>query len=292
LLNKCRCTIGLENDSAGIDFMSQVIHYFLDNFEVCREMPDAGNVVITGVQWGEPWTLFTPSYWLSQLWMSGLDKQAYSRYRAGGSLPEEVVYCMLGGNGISAELATAAFEACRKSELIVRLETSAAKWSDVLQGQLQLNGQLHRYRFPHQKARYLAAAMAFFQTHSLSTNSGRELRDSLLTIKGIGPKTAGWIARNYLDTDEVAILDVHLVRAGLLCDLFSPSQQLRRDYFAMEARFIEFCRALDARPAVLDCLIWDQMRATGDVALNAVRSKFSDSSLCTTTPVQNRIDLR
>ena len=258
--------------------MSQVIHYFMDKVEVSREMPDAADTVIAGVHWGEPWTLFTPAYWLSQLWMSGLDKQAHSRYRAGGSLHEEVVYCMLGGNGITAELATAAFEACRNSELIVRLETSAAKWSEVLQDQLHLNGRVHRYRFPHQKARYLAGAMAFLQTHSLSTNRGKELRDSLLTVKGIGPKTAGWIARNYLDTDDVAILDVHLVRAGLLCDLFSPSQRLPRDYFAMESRFIDFCRALNARPALLDCLIWDQMRATGAVAINALIAKLGESS--------------
>jgi len=146
---------------------------------------------------------------------------------------------MLGGNGITAELATAAFEACRSSELIARLETSEAKWSEVLDGQMEVKGHLHRYRFPHQKARYLAGAMAFLQTHSLSTRSGKELRDSLLKVKGIGPKTAGWIARNYLDTDEVAILDVHLVRAGLLCDLFSPSQRVPRHYFAMEARYID-----------------------------------------------------
>jgi len=54
--------------------MSQVIHYFMDNVEICREMPESADIVITGVYWGEPWTLFTPAYWLSQLWMSGLDK--------------------------------------------------------------------------------------------------------------------------------------------------------------------------------------------------------------------------
>jgi hypothetical protein len=46
----------------------------------------------------------------------------------------------------------------------------------------------------------------------------------------------------------------------------------------MESRFIDFCRALNARPAILDCLIWDQMRSTGAAALNALRTKFSDGS--------------
>jgi len=254
--------------------MSQIIHYFVDDVEVCREMPDADAFVMAGVRWGEPWTLFTPAYWLSQLWMSGADKQASSRYRAAGSLYDEIAFCMLGGYGITADLAMAAFEACRDSGLISRLEPSVAKWTEVLQQPLALNGRIHRYRYPHQKARYLAGAMAFLQTHEVRGARGRELRDSLLQILGVGPKTAGWIARNYLDTDEVAILDVHLVRAGLLCELFLPSHRLQRDYLAMELRFIEFCRALNARPAILDCLIWDQMRATGGIARNALRAKL------------------
>jgi N-glycosylase/DNA lyase len=61
----------------------------------------------------------------------------------------------------------------------------------------------------------------------------------------------------------------------LLCDLFSPSQQVQRDYFAMEGRFIEFCHALNVRPAILDCLIWDHMRATGETAQRALRAKLS-----------------
>jgi N-glycosylase/DNA lyase len=255
--------------------MSQVIHYFIDDVEVCREMPDPDDLVMPGVCWGEPWTLFTPAYWLSQSWMTGLDKQTSSHHKAGGSLNEEIVFCMLGGNGVTAELATSAFEACRNSELITRLETSAAKWTTVLQQPLPLNGRFRRYRYPHKKGRFLAGAMAFLRDHSLNADHGKELRDNLLQIKGIGPKTAGWIARNYLDTDEVAILDVHLLRAGLLCDLFSPSQQVQRDYFAMEGRFIEFCHALNVRPAILDCLIWDHMRATGETAQRALRAKLS-----------------
>ena len=99
--------------------MSQMLHYFMDEVEVSRDVPDPDDVVITGVRWGEPWALFTPAYWLSQLWMSGLDKQTSSRFRAKGSLHEEIVFCMLGGNGVTAELTTAAFEACRNSELII-----------------------------------------------------------------------------------------------------------------------------------------------------------------------------
>jgi thermostable 8-oxoguanine DNA glycosylase len=181
---------------------------------------------------------------------------------------------MLGGYGITAELATAAFEACRSAELISERELSVSRWETELAKPLQLNGRSTRYRYPKQKARFLSNAMAFLRRSTIDEHCGRSLRDALLEINGVGPKTAGWVARNYLDTDDVAILDIHLVRAGVLCDLFAPAQRVERDYFEMERRYIEFCRALSARPAVLDCLIWDQMRSYGRVALGALSSKL------------------
>jgi thermostable 8-oxoguanine DNA glycosylase len=120
---------------------------------------------------------------------------------------------------------------------------------------------------------YLADAMSCVSRGEIDMTDGKALRNSLLRIRGVGPKTAGWVARNLLDSDDVAILDIHIVRAGLLCDLFKPEQKVEREYFEMEARYIELCRALQVRPAVLDCLIWDQMRTLGPVALDAVKYK-------------------
>jgi thermostable 8-oxoguanine DNA glycosylase len=263
--------------------MSQTLHYWVGDTEIRREMPGPDDTIIPGVRWGDHWALFTPAYWLSQLWMSGLDQNSSSYYRAKGSLCDEIAFCMLGGYGIAAELATAAFENCQKAGLIERLETSAARWTAVLQQPIEVNGSSRRYRYPLQKARFLAGAMVYIQEHPISTSCGKELRDELLHIDGVGPKTAGWIARNYLDTDDVAILDIHIVRAGLLCDLFSPTQRVERNYFAMESRFIDFCRALEARPAVLDCLIWDQMRSIGRLALDALNAKFGERQVATYT---------
>ena len=257
--------------------MSQTFQYWDGDIEICRELPEADVQVVAGVRWGEPWVLFTPAYWLSQLWMIGLDRAIRSPYQARGSLTEEIVFCMLGGHGITAELATAAFEGCREAQLISRKETSVSAWVTQLRKPLDLNGRQHKYRYPDRKAHFLAGAMAHLQEHPMETCCGRELRDALMKINGVGAKTAGWVARNYLDTDEVAILDVHLVRAGLLCDVFAPDQRVERDYLAMEARFIAFCRALDVRPAVLDCLIWNQMRAFGNLALDALKLKLSEN---------------
>lgn len=254
--------------------MSQTVRYWTGGIEILRELPNAHDTVIPGVHWGDHWVLFTPAYWLSQLWMNALQLQKRAPYQAHGTLEEEIVFCMLGGFGITAELASAAFVACRNVGLISRREVCVNDWIDVLREPLKVCGRHMRYRYPHQKATYLAGAMKHIADHPISADRGSELRDQLLNIKGVGPKTAGWIARNYLDADDVAILDIHIVRAGLLCDLFSPNQRVERDYLSMEARFIEFCRSIRARPAVLDCLIWDQMRSYGEVALQALNGKL------------------
>lgn len=271
--------------------MSQTLHYWVGDAEIRREMPDADIEVIPGVRWGEPCTLFTPAYWLSQFWMGGLDQASQSPYQAHGTLSEEIVFCMLGGYGITAELATAAFEVCRDARLISHFEASADVWMAQLQRPLMVNGKQQKYRYPKQKARYIADAMAHLQKNSLSGFDGRELRDELLKIKGVGPKTAGWVTRNYLDTDEVAILDIHLIRAGQLCGVFTPNQRVERDYFEMEVRFIDFCNALTARPAVLDCLIWGQMRAYGRLVLDALDSKFSSEKVTTLSQRQTQLQM-
>jgi thermostable 8-oxoguanine DNA glycosylase len=200
---------------------------------------------------------------------------------------------MLGGYGITAELATAAFEVCRDAQLINDLEISTDVWTELLQKPLMVNGKQQHYRYPNQKARFLAGAMAYLRQNKMENLGGKELRDALLKINGVGPKTAGWVSRNYLDTDEVAILDIHLIRAGQLCNLFTADQRVERDYSLMEKRFIDFCHAVGARPAVLDCLIWDQMRAYGRTSLDALKNKFGvpEITKATKPPVQLQMQL-
>lgn len=255
--------------------MTQTLRYWINEEEVVRHFPAADAEVMPDVRWGEPWTLFTPAYWLSQFWMNDLDKVQHSPYQARGSLAEEVVFCLLGGFGITAELATAAFEVCCEQRLIKTMESNPEVWSAVLLRPLSFNGKTQHYRYPNQKARFLAAAMRFLKENSLEEASGLTLRDSLLKIQGIGPKTAGWITRNYSDSDEVAILDIHIVRAGVLCGFFGCDERVEKNYFAMETRFIKFSEALGVRPSVLDCLMWDQMRSLGGIVLDALRDKQS-----------------
>jgi thermostable 8-oxoguanine DNA glycosylase len=272
--------------------MSQTLRYWIEDEEVIRYLPDAETEVIPGVRWGEPWALFTPAYWLSQFWMHDLDKVEHSPYKARGSLAEEVVFCLLGGFGISAEMSIAAFEACYDAQLIQNLETKPEVWTAVLNRPLHVNGKLQRYRYPNQKSRFLAAAMAALIAKPIENLQGVALRDALLEVDGIGHKIAGWVARNYSDADDVAILDIHLIRAGILCGIFTLNDRVEKDYLSMEARFIEFCSALDVRPAVLDCLIWDQMRGYGSLAIEAVRAIGSGSEKVKNTSKSKKNEVR
>jgi thermostable 8-oxoguanine DNA glycosylase len=94
---------------------------------------------------------------------------------------------------------------------------------------------------------------------------GRALRNALLELPGIGPKTASWITRNWLDADDIAILDVHILRAMRLLSLIGEAK-LPRDYARIEAIFVDFARALGVRASILDAVMWQHMRRWGYLA--------------------------
>ena len=208
--------------------------------------------------------------------MNNLEDGQHSPYHAHGTLAEEIAFCLLSGHGITAEMARAAFVACQDAGLMDTLSMNALEWAEVLGSPMQIGERKLSYRYPNQKAKFLGDAMRHIQEDRLDMTDGRSLRDSLMEIKGVGPKTAGFIARNFLDTDDVAILDIHIVRAGVLCDLFQPEQKVEKQYFSMESQYIDFCQSMNVRPAVLDCLIWDQMRTFGRFALDAIKYKSGE----------------
>jgi thermostable 8-oxoguanine DNA glycosylase len=251
--------------------MSRLISLMIRDRLIQREMADANTELLPGVRWGDPWMLFTPAYWLAQAWMTQSDDKT-SKYQARDSVVDELGFCMLGGFGITAELATSAFERCKHAGLFTHLETQVEVWTDALSAPLTVNGRSVKYRYPNQKARFLASAMAYVQQNHLRLDSGKMLRDQLLEIQGVGYKTASWVTRNVLDSDDVAILDIHLIRAGRLCGLFSPKDDVQKDYLSMEERFLLFSRGLRLRPAILDCLIWDEMRAAGPLPIDMLNA--------------------
>jgi thermostable 8-oxoguanine DNA glycosylase len=177
------------------------------------------------------------------------------------SVAEETGFCLLGGYGIRYEVNEAAFERLKDHQVF---DLDAAIAHDLilalLNEPLKIGGRLVRYRFPNQRARRLSGMREHLRDLEVDGMDPQGMRDALQSIDGIGPKTASWIVRNLLGSDEVAIIDVHILRACTLMGVFPEDIRLPRDYAPLERRFIDFSEALEVRPSVLDAVMWSEMR--------------------------------
>jgi thermostable 8-oxoguanine DNA glycosylase len=179
-------------------------------------------------------------------------------YKLGHTLAEEVAACLLGGHGIPAAVGLAAFELLRTRGVLAQAPTEVELLA-LLEKPLDIGGRAVRYRFAKQKARYVSEALKRVSVGDAPLQSGRALRDWLLEFNGIGPKTASWIARNWLRADDVAILDIHILRVGVAIGLFPKTLTVERHYFALEELFLAFSQRMGVRASELDAVIWYEM---------------------------------
>lgn len=238
----------------------QIAAVFLDATVAQLELPASDEEVMPSLRWGTVDAFPTPAYWLYQVLARRLAGEGRG-YRIGNTLAEEVSACLLGGHGMPASVGVAAFQALRTRGLLASTPT-AEELEAALSTPLQIGSRSVRYRFVRQKSRYLAAALRQLHEAPPPVLSGRVLRDALLTISGIGFKTASWVARNWLSADDVAILDVHILRAGALGGFLSPGLTVERHYLRLEEEFIAFSRAMRVRPSELDAVIWLEMASS------------------------------
>lgn len=222
-------------------------------------IPDPNHHLMPGIKWGCYSTLFTPAYWKIQYIMHNFNDMFSINYKLGENLLEEVVACLLGGFGLKAEMGLAAFERLKERSLI-RYEVTLDEILDSLREPFLIGSKMSHYRFPNQKAKFIHEFLNRMDLNSIPDTSDLELRDWLLTVNGIGPKTASWITRNYLDSEKVAIIDVHIFRACLMMGLYSKSFDIQKDYITLEQLFLNFCLELDVLPSKMDALIWLQMK--------------------------------
>lgn len=225
-----------------------------------RELPEASARVGRGpLVWGRVEEIGSPAYWAAQSWMWELEEPEH--YRLGKSLEEEVIACLLGGYGIPAEVGLAAYDRFRS---VLSDDPASLCAFDVtyelLSRPLQMGGRSVKYRFARQKAQYVAAAMSALPTID-RTASDKDLRDALMTLPGIGPKTASWIVRNWRGSDEVSILDIHILRAGRDLEIFPRHWSVERHYGKLEQAYLDFANAIEARASILDSVMWMTMRA-------------------------------
>lgn len=240
--------------------MSQTAAVLTRNGAVQIELPSPNTELLPGVQWGAVEAFPTPAYFAFQVIAKRLVGRP-AQYSLGRTLAEEVGACLLGGHGISGEVGIAAYEQLRAKGAFSKSPPTQEQFEAWLREPIQVGKRSVHYRFAAQKARYLAQALPIL--HGAPTFAvGRHLRDWLLDVPGIGPKTASWIARNWLHADDVAILDIHIMRVGQLAGLFPKNLTVERDYLQLEELFLKFSAALDVRPSELDAVIWYEMASS------------------------------
>lgn len=218
--------------------------------------------VMPGVRFGREDELLTPAYWAMRC--ATADPADIDFINRHGTLEEEVGFCLLGGFGVTLEVATVFFERLRTNGAFEKCTVlSEADFFAMLDAPATVRGRSHRYRFPSQRARRLHHAMTNLAQMEFDEVDPIKFREQIQSLEGVGLKTASWIARNWLDTDLVVILDIHVLQAGWLLELFDKNCRLPRDYLDMERQFLFFAKNLRVRMSVLDSVIWYDMRTFG-----------------------------
>lgn len=239
-------------------------------------LPDEEMEIYPGMRWGNYAALFTPAYWKTMCWLAD-ENNNYQSHRLGETLAEEIAACLLGGYGIPAEVGLGAFHRIKQCGLLS--ETPSAKEIfEVLSQPLSFRNKPIRYRFAKQKSKYLSSALLALAHSDPPLDDDLKLRAWLLELDGIGFKTASWITRNWLHSNSVAIIDIHIQRAGLLMSLYHPKMSPAKDYIKMEAAFLDFADKIGVRASQLDALIWREMKCAGNLPLKLIRQKGSCNS--------------
>lgn len=238
----------------------------LDHF--IEDFPDQDDEVLPGIKWGDRFVLYTPAYWKLQYLMYYYKDNDYINNKLGETVIEEVVACLLGGFGLKSELGMMAYDRLKsRGEIKLGVEYNTINRS--LKEPFRVGCKEIKYRFPNKKAKYIYLFLNRNDLLNIQMDNDLVFRNWLMSIDGIGPKTASWITRNHLKSEHVAIIDIHLYRAGLLLGIFPDKSDLQKDYFKLESNFIRFCNAMCVLPSKLDAIIWKQMKDSGRIALTA-----------------------
>ncbi len=230
-----------------------------------RSMPVGKRQLEISVRIEEAWSQCSDLY---------LEWHTSSTSRSYGRLENEILFCLLGGFGITYELCMSA------ARVVSAMRPFSDIWSDdLLLTNLKAtlgsrsfeprcrDGSLRRYRFPNRKAKLIVEARRWLLRHSPISRvldaheNSRSRRAFLCRCPGIGPKTASWILRNTGRANDVAILDVHVVAAMQSAGRIG-NVRLPQDYEHAEAAFLEWCRELRAPASAFDLFVWDWQRGS------------------------------
>jgi N-glycosylase/DNA lyase len=211
--------------------------------------------------WGPAAGFGSAAYWTLRARQVGVIRD----HRLGADLREEVAACILGGYGIPAEIGLAAFRRVRSAGLLGGA-TTVGDLQALLSIPLCLGQRRVKYRFPRQRATWLATALAQLDAMGPAPADPIPLRSYLARVPGVGPKISSQIVRNFLGSDDVAIIDVHVRRAGIALGCFRPEWRLPGDYARFEQAIRSVATIAGVSTATLDAVIWDEIRRLGCAA--------------------------
>lgn len=216
---------------------------------------------------------------LEDNWRSfeGVYRQAVtpSRVISHVDVEDELLFCLLGGYGITEEHGRSAWLTVRQLEPFSEFWTDDDLFQKIM-ATLELpqfeprrvDGSLRRYRFPKRKAAIIVEAGRWVRSHKplegclLYWDDPKDRRRLLLGCPGLGLKSASWLLRNLGMGDGLAVLDVHLVRALQEAKRIDNEIRLPRDYYAVEKAFLDWCNEMNAPSAAFDLFIWEWQRGT------------------------------
>ena len=79
-------------------------------------------------------------------------------------------------------------------------------------------------------------------------------------------KTASWVVRNLHRSDDIAVIDIHIRRAGIVAGVFDPEWVLPRDYLRFEEAFCAWAAAGRVSTADMDVCVWSTLARMGTTA--------------------------
>jgi len=129
-----------------------------------------------------------------------------------------------------------------------------------------------KYRFPKYRSRFIVSTgIQIYKEDSLTIESilskshgGQEARSVFVKYQGIGPKQASLFLRNISFSDDLAILDCHVIHYMKLLNLnekYSHIFQKRMHTYLMNENILRLYALSKRRAlAILDIAIWTVMR--------------------------------
>ena len=190
-------------------------------------------------------------------------------------IEDELLFCLLGGFGITYEHGRSASAAIR------RLRPFSSEWEEqklhetifsaLMRPQFEprkTDGSFRRYRFPKQKAGVITKARRWLHSQGSLDERLHELgkpqdrRTLLIGCPGIGFKSASWLLRNIGLGDELAVIDIHVFRALLDAKRIPDHLRMPKDYEKAEEAFLAWCNELHAPSAAFDLFLWQWQRGS------------------------------